>query len=143
MTITLNNIRKTKANNRKRVGRGIGSGTGKTSGHGVKGQKARSGVALKLFEGGQTPIYMRLPKKGFRSQAKKSYQAITIKDVLAAIEKNKIKDSNLTKEILFNLGLVRDKDSIIKLIMGGLDVESKNLTIQADFYSKKAQSFSS
>ena len=141
MSIVLNNINKIKTNNRKRVGRGIGSGTGKTSGHGVKGQKARSGVALKLFEGGQTPIYMRLPKKGFRSRSKTAYEVVNIKDVLAAVEKNKVKSQTLKKEELFKFGLITDKDSKVKLIMGNLEIKNDGLKIQADFYSKKAQAF--
>lgn len=140
MSISLNNIRKIKNNNRKRVGRGIGSGSGKTSGHGVKGQKARSGVALKLFEGGQTPIYMRLPKKGFNSPVKKSYQVLNVKDVVAAVEKCGIKNNSLDKNKLYELGLI-DKDNKVKLIMGGEAVKNKDLKIQADFYSKNSQSF--
>ncbi|MFT6333095.1 MAG: large subunit ribosomal protein L15, partial [Lentimonas sp.] len=93
MTITLNNIVKIKTNNRKRVGRGIGSGQGKTSGHGVKGQKARSGVAIKGFEGGQTPIYMRLPKKGFNSRRAEAYEVVNIKDAQIFIEREKIDSS--------------------------------------------------
>ncbi len=141
MSITLNNINKIKTDNRKRVGRGIGSGTGKTSGHGVKGQKSRSGVALKLFEGGQTPIYMRLPKKGFRSQSGESYEIVNIKDVLAAIKKNKVTKKNLAKEDLVSFGLLNNKDSKVKLIMGNLEVKNEGLKIQVDFYSKKAQVF--
>jgi large subunit ribosomal protein L15 len=141
MSITLNNVNKLKTNNRKRVGRGIGSGTGKTSGHGVKGQKARSGVALKLFEGGQTPIYMRLPKKGFNSQSKESYEVVNIKDIIAAVEKGGVKKSNLTKEELFNFGLIKNKDSQVKLIMSNSEIKSDNLKVQADFYSKNAQIF--
>lgn len=141
MSITLNNVNKIKTNNRKRVGRGIGSGTGKTSGHGVKGQKARSGVALKLFEGGQTPIYMRLPKKGFNSQSKESYEVVNIKDVVAAVEKSGSKKSSLSKEELFNFGLIKSRDSQVKLIMSNSEIKSDNLKIQADFYSKNAQIF--
>jgi large subunit ribosomal protein L15 len=142
MSITLNNINTLKTNDRKRVGRGIGSGTGKTSGHGVKGQKARSGVALKLFEGGQTPIYMRLPKKGFNSRTIGAYsEVINIKDIVAFIEKSGTKDSNITKEQLFKFGLLKDINSKVKLIMGGLEVANKDLKVQADFYSKNAQAF--
>ena len=140
MPISLNNIVKIKYNNRKRVGRGIGSGTGKTSGRGVKGQKARSGVSLKLFEGGQTPIYMRLPKKGFRSKFVKHYEILNVKDVVFAIEKHRLNNSNFTKDDLFNLGLISKKDNQIKLIMANSDTKSDGLKIQADFYSKNAQS---
>lgn len=141
MSISLSSTIRIKYNNRKRVGRGIGSGTGKTSGHGVKGQKARSGVALGLFEGGQTPIYMRLPKRGFKSKAVERYEILTITDVLAAIEKYKLKNQNITKEELFKLGLISKQDNQVKLIMGSLEIKNADLKIQADFYSKSAQSF--
>ena len=145
MSILLNNINKIKNNNRKRIGRGIGSGTGKTSGHGVKGQKARSGVALKLFEGGQTPIHMRLPKKGFRSHCKDSYEVLNIKDVVSAVEKNKISAKTISKEELYKFGLIKNQDSVIKLIMNNEELKNSlknsDLKIQADFYSKSAKSF--
>ncbi len=143
MSISLNNISKIKNNNRKRVGRGIGSGTGKTSGHGVKGQKSRSGVALKLFEGGQTPIYMRLPKKGFNSKVKSGYEIVNIKDIISAVEKNKIDSSVILKQDLAKFGLIDGKDSKIKLIMSDAEKKNINFKIEADFYSKNAQAFSS
>jgi len=140
MSITLNNINKIKTTTRKRVGRGIGSGTGKTSGHGVKGQKSRSGVALKLFEGGQTPIYMRLPKKGFNSLKQNAYEVVNIKDVVAVAEKNKV-EGNVTKEKLFDFGLISKKDSKVKLILSNQEIKNKDIKIQADIYSKAAKSF--
>ena len=106
MSTALNNIFKLKVNNRKRIGRGIGSGTGKTCGRGVKGQKARTGSAMKGFEGGQTPIYMRLPKKGFKSHCVDKYEVVNLRDVLSLIASNKIDSSNaITKDKLFNAGL--------------------------------------
>ena len=86
----LNSILKTKEI-KKRVGRGIGSGKGKTSGRGVKGQKSRSGVAIKSFEGGQMPLYRRLPKRGFNPITNKDkYAAINLAKLQSLIEKNKI-----------------------------------------------------
>lgn len=95
MTITLNQIHDNKARStdRKRIGRGIGSGKGKTSGHGHKGQKARSGVSVNGFEGGQNPIYRRLPKRGFNNiHAESSYVLTT--DRLAEIAKKGILSGN-------------------------------------------------
>jgi len=143
MSISLSNISKIKNSSRKRVGRGIGSGTGKTSGHGVKGQKSRSGVALKLFEGGQTPIYMRLPKKGFNSKVKSGYNVVNIKDIIAAVEKNKIDSKLISKQDLNNFGLIKDQNSKIKLIMNNVDVKNAAFKVEADFYSKNAQAFAS
>ena len=81
---------------RKRVGRGVGSGKGKTGGRGVKGQKSRSGVALNGFEGGQMPIYMRLPKRGFTSRNRKDYTEVNIGRVAKAIEAGKLDAANIT-----------------------------------------------
>lgn len=139
MSSALNNIAKLKTNNRKRVGRGIGSGTGKTSGRGVKGQKARTGSAMKGFEGGQTPIYMRLPKKGFKSLHGDKYEVINLRDVLSLVESKKIDGSSaITKEKLFNAGLISCKDSKVKLIAKTDKVNTK-VKIQVDLYSKTAQ----
>lgn len=143
MSISLSNISKIKNNNRKRVGRGIGSGTGKTSGRGVKGQKSRSGVSLKLFEGGQTPIYMRLPKKGFNSRSKTNYEVVNIKDVILVTEKNQIDSSIISKENLEKFGLISSKNSKIKLIMKDLETKDIKFKVEADFYSKNAQTFAS
>jgi large subunit ribosomal protein L15 len=144
MTITLNNIVKIKTNNRKRVGRGIGSGQGKTSGHGVKGQKARSGVAIKGFEGGQTPIYMRLPKKGFNSRRAEAYEVVNIKDAQIFIEREKIDSSVvITKDRLFEVGLIGNKTSKVKLIVDKSYKSNNGITFKVDFYSKQAEIFSS
>ena len=93
MTTSLNN--RDKINKSKtRVGRGIGSGKGKTSGRGVKGQKSRSGVAIKSFEGGQMPLYRRLPKRGFKSLKKKNIAILNLSNIQNIInsKKNNIKD---------------------------------------------------
>jgi large subunit ribosomal protein L15 len=142
MSTSLNNISKLKTNKCKRVGRGIGSGTGKTCGRGVKGQKARSGVAIKGFEGGQTPIYMRLPKRGFKSQNSARYEVVNLRDVISLVESKKIDSSAvITKDKLFNAGLISDKNTKVKLIMANVEKTNSGLTFQVDFYSKQAQSF--
>ena len=92
----------------KRVGRGIGSGKGKTSGRGVKGQKARSGVSLNGFEGGQLPIYRRLPKRGFKNIFRIQYTALNIGTLDQAIEDGKISaDAEITELALREAGIVR------------------------------------
>ncbi len=142
MTSALKNIAKLKTNNRKRVGRGIGSGTGKTCGRGVKGQKARTGAGMNGFEGGQTPLYMRLPKKGFKSQRSERYEVVNLRDVLSLVESKKIDSSSaITKEKLFNAGLISDQNSKVKLIMSTVENVGSKVTFQVDFYSKQAQSF--
>ena len=102
---------------RKRAGRGIGSGLGKTAGRGMKGQKSRSGVSLLGFEGGQMPLYRRLPKRGFHQPNRRKYQELTILRLQAAIDKGKIDSSNeITEEILKESGFtVADReDKILK-----------------------------
>lgn len=92
----------------KRIGRGIGSGKGKTSGRGVKGQKARTGVSLNGFEGGQLPIYRRLPKRGFKNIFRIQYTALNIGTLDKAIEEGKISaDAEITEIALRDAGIVR------------------------------------
>ena len=92
----------------KRLGRGIGSGKGKTSGKGVKGQKAREGVALNVFEGGQLPIYRRLPKRGFKNIFRKEYAPVNIGAVAAAVASGKLDAAQpITEATLKAAGLVR------------------------------------
>lgn len=100
-------------NNKKCLGRGIGSGKGKTCGKGNKGQKSRSGSNIRAFEGGQTPIYKRLPKRGFNSNNTNEYITITTKYIKNFINKNKIKKNNITIFSLKKLSLLKKK---IKLI---------------------------
>ena len=140
MSITLKTIAKLKNNNRKRIGRGIGSGTGKTCGRGVKGQKARTGCRMKGFEGGQTPIYRRLPKTGFNNFCRKEKQIVNIKDFLSLVEKYKIsQETIITKEKLFELGLIKDINSAVKLIMSDQKNLVVNFKFQLDSYSAKAK----
>ena len=122
-----------------RVGRGIGSGKGKTSGRGVKGQKSRSGVAIKSFEGGQMPLYRRLPKRGFKSLNKKNVAILNLSKIQNIIDKPK----NEIKNIL-DLKTLQDKNLInkrfLKLKILGTGEIKKNIEISAHFASKQALS---
>ena len=98
----------------KRVGRGIGSGKGKTSGRGVKGQKARSGVSLNGFEGGQLPIYRRLPKRGFKNIFRIQYAPLNIGTLDKAIEEGKLSaDAEITEVLLRDAGIVRQNKKFV------------------------------
>ena len=135
--ITLNNrtkIKKTKI----RVGRGIGSGKGKTSGRGVKGQKSRSGVAIKSFEGGQMPLYRRLPKRGFKSFKKEKLAILNLSNIQKIFEKagNNLKKSVLDLKTLKERNLVNKK--IVQLKILGTGDLKKSIEITANFASKKA-----
>lgn len=143
MTLTLTNLPKIKRNSKIRVGRGIGSSKGKTSGRGVKGQKARTGHhSVKGFEGGQTPVHMRLPKKGFINNLKQKIEAVNYRDIENLVKNNKIDaKAEVNKEILFNLGLVKSKKSLVKLIISKIDHELK-IKVVVDKYSKNAQKYS-
>ena len=109
--ITLNN--RSKMNKSKiRVGRGIGSGKGKTSGRGVKGQKSRSGVAIKSFEGGQMPLYRRLPKRGFNPLKKENIAILNLDKIQSYIDKKNIKTSELlNSNLLKKLKLINKNSS--------------------------------
>jgi len=133
----LNNL--VKINKKKiRVGRGIGSGKGKTSSRGHKGQKSRSGVAIKSFEGGQMPLYRRLPKRGFKSFKKDNTAIINLSRIQTIFEKNK---SEIKSN--FDLKLLKDKNLISKKylklkILGSGELKTK-IDITAHFASKQAQ----
>lgn len=107
---------------RMRVGRGIGSGKGKTGGRGVKGQKSRSGVAIKGFEGGQMPIHRRLPKRGFNNIFAKDFNEVNIGRVQEAIEAGKINASQtITNEVLVAAGIIsKPRDGVRILGVGEL-----------------------
>ena len=114
----------------KRVGRGIGSGKGKTSGAGHKGQKSRSGVAIKGFEGGQMPLHRRLPKRGFKNKFRTDYSVINIGDIDKAINNKKIDEKKLiTKEDFFKAGLIRNKDVLVKILGSGKTSHTLNLKV--------------
>ena len=95
--------------NRKRVGRGAGSGLGKTAGRGVKGQKSRSGVSINGFEGGQMPLYRRLPKKGFKSPFSKKIQTINFNQLQEAIKKYKLDPKNIKEQDFFEKKVLNSK----------------------------------
>ena len=136
--ITLNT--KVKINKSKiRVGRGIGSGKGKTSGRGVKGQKSRSGVAIKSFEGGQMPLYRRLPKRGFNPISKEDVAILNLEKIQSYIDKKSIKTSDvLNADILKKLKLINKNSKKLK-ILGTGDIKDK-INIEADLASKSALS---
>lgn len=105
---------------RKRVGRGIGSGTGKTSGKGQKGQKSRSGVSLLGFEGGQMPLFRRLPKRGFKNPFSKDYAELTLGDLEKAVAKGKVDSKKpLTEEVLLAGGVVKKSRDGVRLLATG------------------------
>ena len=111
---------------KKRVGRGIGSGSGKTGGRGVKGQKSRSGVAVNGFEGGQMPLYRRLPKRGFKNIFAKDFNEVSLGRVQAAIEAKKLDASEtVTVEALVKAGVLRRARDGVRLIRGGGELTSK------------------
>ena len=114
----------------KRVGRGIGSGTGKTSGAGHKGQKSRSGVAIKGFEGGQMPLHRRLPKRGFKNRFRTEYSVINIGDIDKAVNDKKIDAKKIiTNEDFFKAGLIRNKNLLVKILGNGNTNHSLNLRV--------------
>jgi large subunit ribosomal protein L15 len=124
----------------KRVGRGIGSGKGKTCGSGVKGQKARTGVALNGFEGGQMPLKKRLPKRGFTSHKSQIQKVATIDfdDINNLITKGKIKTTDvLDKKKMIELGVVPKNKKILLKLLGTGELKSK-IKINLDMYSKSA-----
>ena len=122
-----------------RVGRGIGSGKGKTSGRGVKGQKSRSGVAIKSFEGGQMPLYRRLPKRGFKPITRKNIAIINISDIESFIKNKKIKaQDEINIKILTEKKLINKKYNKLK-ILGNGEIKDK-LKIKTDFISESAKS---
>ena len=120
-----------------RVGRGIGSGKGKTSGRGVKGQKSRSGVAIKSFEGGQMPLYRRLPKRGFNPISRKNIAILNLDKIQSFIDKKSIKISDtLNSDLLKKLKII-NKNSVKLKILGSGEIKSK-INIEADLASKSA-----
>ena len=134
--IKLNNRNKTNKS-KLRVGRGIGSGKGKTSGRGVKGQKSRSGVAIKSFEGGQMPLYRRLPKRGFNPINKKIIAILNLDKIQSYIDKKNIKTTDtLNSNLLKKLKLI-DQNSIKLKILGSGAIRDK-INIEADLASKSA-----
>jgi large subunit ribosomal protein L15 len=124
--------------NAKRVGRGIGSGTGKTSGSGHKGQKARSGVSINGFEGGQMPIHRRLPKRGFNNIFRKDYVEVNLGKLQVAIDAGKLDGSKpVDAAAMMGAGLIsKPRDGV--RILGNGELKAKNVEIHAAGASKSA-----
>lgn len=122
---------------RKRVGRGIGSGLGKTSGKGHKGQKARAGISINGFEGGQMPLHMRLPKRGFKSLNKVIFEVVNLGQLEAAVAAKKINAGAIvSKDLLAEIGLIRNAKLPVKLLAKG-QLDSK-LDVHVDVASEAA-----
>jgi large subunit ribosomal protein L15 len=122
---------------RKRVGRGAGSGTGKTSGKGHKGQKSRAGATINGFEGGQMPIYRRLPKRGFKNPFRKEFAVVNVGDIQKAIEDGRLKvGAEVDEQCLRQAGLAGKKRMGIRLLARG-EIKSK-ITVKVAGASKTA-----
>ena len=133
----LNNNTKVKRP-KKRLGRGIGSGKGKTSGRGVKGQKSRSGVAIKSFEGGQMPLYRRLPKRGFNPINKKKIAKINLDQLQDFVDKKKIDPSNLINLESLKKNNIINKSYLKFKVLGNGKLTSK-IDIEVDYSSISAK----
>ena len=134
----LNSLNSKNFKSKKRLGRGIGSTKGKTSGRGHKGQKSRSGVAIKSFEGGQMPLYRRLPKRGFNSIKNKSFTAIiNLSKIQNIIKQKKITETKINLANLKKLKIINNKYNKIKLLGTG-EVTNK-FDIEVNFVSKSAK----
>ena len=115
---------------RKRVGRGAGSGTGKTSGRGHKGQKSRAGATINGFEGGQMPIYRRLPKRGFKNPFRKQYRIVNIDDIQKAVDAGKVKaGAELDAQSLKDFGMIGKGKSGIRVLGRGKINVAINLNV--------------
>tara|TARA_B100001540_G_C15748092_1_gene615543 strand:- start:557 stop:1012 length:456 start_codon:yes stop_codon:yes gene_type:complete len=135
--ITLNTTLQVKTK-KIRVGRGIGSGKGKTSGRGIKGQKSRSGVAIKSFEGGQMPLYRRLPKRGFNPVNKEKIAKINVDKIQSLFEKKILKENDkINLQNLKNKNILNKSYKKIK-VLGSGNIKLK-LDIEVDFISKSAK----
>ena len=133
----LNNLTKLKTK-KIRVGRGIGSGKGKTSGRGIKGQKSRSGVAIKSFEGGQMPLYRRLPKRGFNPIRKKKVAKINLEQIQTFVDKKKIDSTTQINLDVLKQSKIVNKSYLKYKILGNGNLKSK-IDILADFSSASAK----
>lgn len=117
--------------NRIRVGRGIGSGKGKTGGRGVKGQKSRSGVSIHGFEGGQMPIYRRLPKRGFNNPFAKEYAIINLDTLQKAVDAGKLSADAIDLLSLMNAGIISKPMDGLRLLARGAVTSSINVTVNS------------
>ena len=128
----LNELRDNPGSNktRKRVGRGVGSGTGKTAGRGIKGQKSRSGVAIKGYEGGQMPLYQRLPKRGFNMRTRKKFAVINLGLLQKFIDAKTLDAKNdITEDVLVEAGVVRRKLDGVRVLAKGEITSKVKLTV--------------
>ena len=133
-----NQLKSSKSSNKrkKRVGRGAGSGLGKTAGRGNKGQKSRSGVSINGFEGGQMPIYRRLPKRGFNNHFAKKIQSISFIKILDVIKKYKLNPSSIKEQDFYDKKIFKRSRGALKLLnVGEL---SSIINIEISYASKKA-----
>ena len=134
---SLNTTSKVKAK-KTRVGRGIGSGKGKTSGRGVKGQKSRSGVAIKSFEGGQMPLFRRLPKRGFNSINKNRIAILNLSKIQELIDTKILSEADIINlETLKKLKIIKNSYNKVK-ILGSGEPKSK-INVSVDFISNSAK----
>ena len=117
--------------NRIRVGRGIGSGKGKTCGRGQKGQKSRSGVAVNGFEGGQMPVYRRLPKRGFKNHFAKEFAVVNLDTIQKAIDAGKLKAEDINIEALLKAGIVSDKMDGVRLLARGAITSKVSVSVNS------------
>ena len=134
----LNNLVSVANKDKKILGRGIGSGKGKTSGRGHKGQKARTSGGVKGFEGGQTPIYRRLPKHSFKHHVETGIDVLTTELILSLIEANKL-GNEISKQELIDKGIIH-KGNLVKLISGKKDV-NVSFKIEVDKASEKVKKY--
>ena len=133
----LNNLKKIKQK-KLRVGRGIGSSKGKTCGRGIKGQKSRSGVAIKSFEGGQMPLYRRLPKRGFNIIGKKEVGSVNLSEIQSFIELKKLKlTDKIDLALLKKLNIIKKRYKKLK-VLGKGEIKDK-LNIEVNFLSNSAK----
>jgi len=134
----LNELNNKSSRNKKRLGRGIGSSKGKTCGRGHKGQKSRSGVAIKSFEGGQMPLYRRLPKRGFKRIKNKRIALMNLSRIQEIINKNKISlNTKINLQNLQKSNLINNKYKKLKLLGSG-DIKEK-FDFEVDFISESAK----
>lgn len=115
----------------KRVGRGVGSGTGKTSGHGQKGQKSRSGVAINGFEGGQMPIYRRLPKRGFNNPFAKEFAVVNLDTVQKAVDAGKLNAEAIDIAALMNSGIISKQLDGVRLLARGAITSKVEISVNS------------
>jgi len=117
--------------NRIRVGRGIGSGKGKTCGRGQKGQKSRSGVSIHGFEGGQMPVYRRLPKRGFKNPFAKTFAVINLDTIQKAVDAGKLNAKEITIESLLSSNVISNKYDGVRLLARGAITAAVNITVDS------------